>query len=188
MLKNQNTLTITTLAILAALPMALMFVHAMLMMLVYTVYTLVLKPQQTIIIGIIIGTISFITTGKIFATANIIILPVFALAIYLLKPFIFSIKDKMFNWSTLSYNWKTKVRLGLMIFLTQMILNSVNEIILAQILNIPIYTGLIVALIISIIPAIIIGMAGIEISKAFALAYSRYLRNSNSAPAALEIK
>ncbi|UII56577.1 hypothetical protein LS684_03580 [Cytobacillus spongiae] len=52
---------------------------------------MVLEPKKSIIIGIIIGSISFITTGKIFATANIIILPVFALSIFLLKPYIFSI-------------------------------------------------------------------------------------------------
>ncbi|MGD6801951.1 hypothetical protein ACQCVK_21140 [Rossellomorea vietnamensis] len=187
MYKNQNTKTLTTIALLAALPIALMFVHAMLMMLIYTVYTLVLKPQKSIMIGVIIGTISFITTGKIFATANIIILPVFAIAIFLLKPYVFSIKDRMFNWSTLSYNGKTKLRLGIMIFLTQLIINSVNEIILAQLLNIPIFTGLIVAFIISFIPAIIIGITGIEISKAFAHAYSRFLKNSNAKPASLEL-
>ncbi|MGM0846537.1 MAG: hypothetical protein ACQEUT_16295 [Bacillota bacterium] len=187
MYKNQNTKTLTTIALLAAVPIALMFAHAMLMMLIYTVYTLVLKPKQSIIIGVIIGTISFITTGKIFAITNIIILPVFAISIFLLKPYIFAVKDKMFNWSTLSYNLKTKLRLGIIIFMIQMMMNSVNEIILAKLLNIPIFSGLIVSFTISIVPAILFGIAGIEISKSFAAAYSRLNKNSNAKPVSLEL-
>jgi hypothetical protein len=146
-----NTKSFTLIAIFTALTITLSLVFPLLLLFVFIIISMVIRPREAMLLGMVIGFTSYLLGGQILALSNVILLPIIAFALNQLEPYIYG---RSLSEGCHSDNAASRWRLGLVVFVLILIANTLNEGLAALLIN-----GGIPYLIASI-PIIVLGAIG----------------------------
>jgi hypothetical protein len=158
-----NTKSIALIALLSALTLVFNLLFPLLMVFMFILISMTVKLREAIVLGAVIGVLSYLITGQILALTNVVLLPLIAIVLFRLETFIYGIP---LNKGCHSNSISSRLKLGLVVFSIVLIANLLSESLAALMINGGIaylIASFPVAFIGALFNAILIGLIGIYI-------------------------
>jgi hypothetical protein len=143
-----NTKSVALIAVFTAFTITLNLIFPILMLFVFLLISMVIKPKEGILLGIVVGLTSYLISGQILALTNVFLLPMIVIILHQFEPFIYK---KHLSEGCHRDDWPSRLRLFLVVFGLVLVANFISEVFAAIMIN----GG--IAYIIASLPIILLG-------------------------------